>query len=135
MQKRRRKTGEVNFGKFSEIKYERPDFKNFAKEMKSATTAMKNAETYEEFRGAFSRAEEIIKKVETTTTVSYIRNTLDLTDKFYDEEQKYLNKASGTKGYFDLLKVANLENPFDEKTVKAVSEKIEKVIDDFSKKV
>ena len=49
----------------------------------------------------------------------------------------YVNlcKAGGTKGYFDLLAVARLENPFEEKTIKDIASKIEKVIDGFRAKV
>lgn len=42
-----------------------------------------------------------------------------------------LCKAGGTKGYFDLLEVANLKNPFKEGTVKEVTEEIEKIIKEF----
>ncbi len=84
-----------DFGKFSEIKYERPNFKAAIKSFNRQISAMKAAENYEEFKAALSACEDIIKNVETMTTISYIRNTLDLSDKFYDEEEKYLNNASG----------------------------------------
>ena len=32
--------------------------------------------------------------------------------------------AGGTKGYFDLLKYANLNNPFDEETIKEITENV-----------
>ena len=49
----------------------------------------------------------------------------------------YLNlcKAGGTKGYFDLLEVANLKNPFKEGTVKEVVSKVEKIINEFGEKI
>jgi oligoendopeptidase F len=42
----------------------------------------------------------------------------------------YLNlcKAGGTVGYFDLLKIGNLRNPFAENTVKDIAEAIEKLL-------
>jgi oligoendopeptidase F len=42
----------------------------------------------------------------------------------------YLNlcKAGGTVGYFDLLKVGNLRNPFAENTVRDITEAIEKLL-------
>ena len=42
----------------------------------------------------------------------------------------YLNlcKAGGTVGYFELLKVGNLRNPFAENTVKDITEAIEKLL-------
>ena len=49
----------------------------------------------------------------------------------------YLNlcKAGGTKGYFDLLEVANLRNPFKEGTVKEVVSEVEKIINEFGEKI
>ncbi len=42
----------------------------------------------------------------------------------------YLNlcRAGGTKGYFDLLKVAHIRNPFDEDTVKSITEAVEALL-------
>lgn len=40
-----------------------------------------------------------------------------------------LCQAGGSLGYFDLLKYANLDNPFEEKTVKEVTEGVEKILD------
>ncbi len=39
-----------------------------------------------------------------------------------------LCRAGGTVGYFDLLKIGNLRNPFDENTVKDISEAIEALL-------
>ena len=42
----------------------------------------------------------------------------------------YLNlcRAGGTKGYFDLLKVASIRNPFDEDTIRSIVDAVEKLI-------
>ena len=46
-----------------------------------------------------------------------------------------LCREGGSKGYFDLLKSANLDNPFEEGTVKNTMDAIEKVIDEFEKNI
>ena len=58
-------------------------------------------------------------------------------DNFEDAFRGYINlcKAGGTKGYFALLKEANLDNPFEEETIKWVSEIIDKVIEEFKSKL
>ena len=46
-----------------------------------------------------------------------------------------LCQLGGSKGYFDLLKEANLKNPFKEDTVKEIVEAIEKIIGEFENKL
>ena len=46
-----------------------------------------------------------------------------------------LCKAGGSLGYFDLLKLANLDNPFDKDTVGKVMVDVKAAIDDFAKKI
>ena len=103
----------TDFGKFSEIEYVRPDFKKAKREINAAVNIMKTAKDYATFKNAFNKCEDIINEVETMSTVSYVRNTLDMNDKFYDAEQQYLNKASGSFSVI-ILKVIKtvLGSPF-----------------------
>ena len=84
----------MEFGKFEDIKYVRPDFKKASKDIRNNIKLMKNAASYEDFKKAYVNTEEILKDVITMGTIASIRNTIDTTDKFYDEEEKYINKAS-----------------------------------------
>ena len=84
-----------SFGKFAQIEYVRPDYKGGAKKIKEIIKKMKKANTYAEFEEGFSECEKIILEISSMATVSYIRSTLDLTDKFYEEEEKFNNKESG----------------------------------------
>ena len=88
--------GETTFGKFSEIKYVRPDFKAARSGINKALKGMKAAKDYKTFRALYGECEKILSNVTTMMTVSSVRNTLDMNDKFYDEEEKYLNKAGGS---------------------------------------
>ena len=84
----------MEFGKFEDIKYVRPDFKKASKDIRNNIKLMKKAASYEDFKKAYVNTEEILKDVITMGTIASIRNTIDTTDKFYDEEEKYINKAS-----------------------------------------
>ena len=95
------------FGKFEDIKYVRPDFKKAKAGINEVTKNMKNAKSYEEFRVNYRELEELMKEVSTMSTIASIRNTIDTTDKFYDEEVKYINKASGSLS-LSVLKLTNV---------------------------
>ena len=44
----------MEFGKFSEIQYVRPDFKKASKDIKQSIAIMKKAANYEEFKKSLS---------------------------------------------------------------------------------
>ena len=44
-----------------------------------------------------------------------------------------LCSLGGSKGYFDLLKEANLKNPFEEETIKEVADGVSKVLKELEK--
>ena len=85
-----------DFSKFSEIKYERPNFKQVRKDILDSVKIMKKAKTYEEFKKGYLHAENAMKEMGSMMTISSIRNTIDMNDKIYDEEEKYLNRAGAT---------------------------------------
>ena len=84
----------MELGKFEDIKYVRPDFKKASKDVRDNIKLMKKAASYEEFKKAYVDTEELLKDLLSMATIASIRNTIDTTDKFYDEEEKYINKAS-----------------------------------------
>ena len=84
------------FGKFEDIEYVRPDFKQVKKDINNIIKEMKTAKNYLEFKKAYKEFEEKSVDVTSMLVVSSIRNTIDTTDKFYDEEEKYINKKSGS---------------------------------------
>ena len=86
----------MEFGKFEDIKYVRPDFKKATSSIKANVKMMKKADSYEVFKLAYMDIEKELKEVISMATIASIRNTIDTTDKFYDEEEKYINKASGS---------------------------------------
>ena len=125
----------MEFGKFSEIQYVRPDFKKASKDIKQSIAIMKKAASYEEFKKAYLDCEDKLKDAITMSTISSIRNTIDTTDKFYDEEEKYINKSSGSLSLamLSLTKVI-LKSPFKEDIKKEYGEFLIKDIE-MSRKV
>ena len=80
-------------GLFSEIAYTRPDMGALKKKLKTLLNTLKKAKTYEEARAAYLASQEETGHVETSYVVASIRNTLDTTDKFYDGEMQFFNRA------------------------------------------
>ena len=86
---------DIKFGKFSEIEYTRPDFKKASKEIRLIIKQLEKANSYSEFKEAYMKIEELSKDLETMGTIASIRNTLDKTDAYYEEEMKYINRSGG----------------------------------------
>lgn len=79
--------------KFSEIKYTRPDIKSLKKQFLLQVRALKNASDYKTARDAFIAAHDIMDDAENSYSIASVRNTMDMTDKFYENEIKYLGSA------------------------------------------
>ena len=78
---------------FSQIVYQRPDMAALKKRLKAHLRALKTAATYEKARAAYLASQEETGHVETRYVVASIRNTLDTSDKFYDGEMQFFNRA------------------------------------------
>lgn len=77
--------------RFSELKYERPDFDGLTKEMKEIIASVKNAGSYDEMKEAVLKADRTTKHMSTMYTIAHIRNTVDMTDEYYEKEMEYLD--------------------------------------------
>ena len=78
---------------FSKIEYKRPDMGVIKKKLKALLNALKKAKSYEEARAAYLASQTETGHLETSYVVASIRNTLDTTDKFYDGEMQFFNRA------------------------------------------
>ncbi|HML68762.1 MAG TPA: M3 family oligoendopeptidase [Clostridia bacterium] len=78
---------------FSKIEYKRPDMGAMKKKLKTLLNKLKKAKSYEEARAAYLASEKESGHLETSYVVASIRNTLDTTDKFYDGEMQFFNRA------------------------------------------
>jgi len=78
---------------FSKITYKRPDMGAFKKTAKQLLKKLKSAASYDEARAAYLASQEASGHIMTSYVVAHIRNTLDTTDKYYDGEMKFFNRA------------------------------------------
>ncbi len=74
---------------FSQLEYVRPDYDKLKEEYLSMVEDVKNAKEYSDIQAVLKRNEQIFSTVDTMCVISYIRNTLDTTDEFYEKEVEY----------------------------------------------
>ena len=82
--------------KFQDMPYERPDAEALKKAYERATEKLLKAETYGEARSAFLEVQEEEEKAETMESICYIRNTIDTTDAFYNDELLAIREADAS---------------------------------------
>ena len=110
---RRKKEREKKMEKFRDLKYERPDSKKVKELIRSATKQLRAAKSFEEAEEAFMSFNAEEEKIMTVASIAQIRNTMDMSDKFYDGEMKYYNKFMPT--VMPLIKKLNkalIDSPF-----------------------
>lgn len=86
-------SGALTMDSFSAIEYKRPDMSALKKRMNALLKQLKQAKTYEQARDVYLTSQAVTGHVETSYVVASIRNTLDTTDKFYDGEMQFFNRA------------------------------------------
>ena len=79
--------------RFSEITYQRPDMDALKAAVESATRRVREAKSYEEVRNAYFTVQDMELEADTMYTVAHIRNTIDTTDAFYENEIRWLREA------------------------------------------
>ena len=82
--------------KFQDRPYERPDAEALKKAYERAAEKLLKAETYGEARSAFLEVQEEEEKAETMESICYIRNTIDTTDAFYNDELLAIREADAS---------------------------------------
>ncbi|MBO5328620.1 MAG: M3 family oligoendopeptidase, partial [Clostridia bacterium] len=75
--------------KFSQIEYKRPNFEKAKADVKDFMQAFKNAKTYSEAKELFLQNEKAGEELSTMYCVASIRNTIDTSDKFYEDEMNF----------------------------------------------
>lgn len=80
--------------KFSEMKYERPDFKLFEEGAKAAVEALKNASDAAAAEKAYLQWDKLCGHFGTMSNLVYVRHTINTEDKFYDAETNYFDEVS-----------------------------------------
>ena len=77
---------------FDTIEYVRPDVDALEKGCKELTERLRNAKSYAEVREIIDASEKMNEDAETMMVVAHIRNTLNTTDKFYEDELAFLQE-------------------------------------------
>lgn len=77
---------------FSALEYVRPDYDLYEKESLQMAEEIRNSGSYSEIKAALKRREELQSRLDTMTTIAFIRNTLNTTDEFYEKENEYIDE-------------------------------------------
>lgn len=80
--------------KFTEFKYERPNYEEFKKQFMLLINELKTADSVEKQYDYISKINVIRNHIETMGSLSHIRHTINTEDKFYDSENSYWNEYS-----------------------------------------
>ncbi len=75
--------------KFKDYKYKRPNIENIQNELKSLTEKFKKVKGVKDALECFYSVEKIYSDFNTMAELSSIRNSIDSTNKFYDDEEKF----------------------------------------------
>ena len=99
--------------KFSEMPYKRPDPEEIKRSFEKYTEQLKNAKTYEEAKAAFLAYEEWYKADSTTSTLAYVRQSIDTRDEFYNGEKDFWDEVGPElEEYEQAWNEALVESPF-----------------------
>jgi len=80
--------------KFKDFAYERPDAEKIKKDIKALTEKFENAGSYQEQTEITQEYNKIRNLLDTMSTLVQIRHTIDVNDKFYEEEHDYFDEKS-----------------------------------------
>ena len=76
------------------MQYERISVEKIAEETKALIEELKAAKSFSEAEEVFLRNEALQGHIDTMSTLTSIRHSINTEDKFYDEEENYWNNAS-----------------------------------------
>lgn len=79
--------------KFKDMPYERISVESIKEEMKTLIQKLKEAKDFEEAEALFLENEKLQGHVFTMSSLAQVRHSIDMEDKFYDEEENYWNNA------------------------------------------
>ena len=99
--------------KFSEMSYKRPDVQDVKSQLAALIERLKKAADYTAAKEVFLEKEELVKHVETQSTLAQIHHDIDTRDKFYDEEVKFWSAAMPEmEEYLQTWNRTMLDSPF-----------------------
>ena len=101
--------------KFADMKYERPDFDAVSASYSALLDELEQANDPASFLETFKKIEELKCTLETMSTLSSIRHSIDTKDAFYDAENEYWDEHGPLyEVYSSRLSRIAVECPFKE---------------------
>ena len=109
--------------KFSEMKYERPDYNEVASRYNVLIGNLEKADDRDSFLEAFMELEKLNNEIELMGTLSSVRHSIDTTDPFYSAENDYWDEYSPNYQVFS-SRIAEIcvKCPFKEKLYDVIPE-------------
>jgi M3 family oligoendopeptidase len=99
--------------KFSEMKYERPDFAALEADFEQLLSQFTNASTFTEQNEALQKLTELRNHFDSMYELVYIRHTMNTEDEFYAAEQDYFDEKKPVyQGWVSKLYKAMMESRF-----------------------
>ncbi|MGB5823861.1 MAG: M3 family oligoendopeptidase [Proteocatella sp.] len=80
--------------KFSEFKYERPDYENIKLQFETLVKNIEQAASYEELKAFMNDVNKLRNHVQTMNTLASIRHSINTEDEFYKKEIEYWDETS-----------------------------------------
>lgn len=80
--------------KFKDFPYERPEFERVKKDLEVLLFDLKKSNNSVEFKTHFDKINEIRNHIQTMSTISSVRNSINSADSFYDTENTYWDDIS-----------------------------------------
>ena len=98
---------------FDTIEYVRPDIDALEAVFRDLTERLKNAASYDAVRAIIDESDKAMEDTQTMFNVAHIRNTLNTTDKFYEDELAFLQQRFPTaQPTLIAFQQALLDSPF-----------------------
>jgi M3 family oligoendopeptidase len=80
--------------KFKNMEYKRPDIKEVEVNFNELLEKLNNSESAEEQEKIIKKFNNLVTEIQTMMTLVEIRHTIDTTDKFYEDEQNYMDEIT-----------------------------------------
>ncbi len=125
--------------KFSNLKYERPNFDELKEFYVDLTKKLKSAVSFDEVDNLIKEEEKVSGHTSTMCVIASIRHTVDMSDKFYETEDEVINNAmpelsAYSQNFFKELLACPFTKEIDEKYGDYLLKSVKLSVDSFSKK-
>ena len=87
--------------KFTELKYERPDYDAVVKEYETLLNELENAKDKASFLPVFERINALRSRLSTMYNLAYTRHSINTADEFYDKENEFWDETNPLFSVYD----------------------------------